>query len=100
MLKHGKVSNTSAASTDVDKANMLNKFFVSQSEQSASPGSVPSIVEPATNKKLHDNEYTVYEVQALLSRLDPTKSPGDDGIPTRILRTFARDVAPQVFHLF
>ena len=79
---------------------MLNKFFVSQSEQSASPGPVHSIVEPATNNKVHDIEFTAYEVPAFLSRLDPTKSPGDDGIPTRILRTFARDVAPQVFDLF
>ena len=66
MLQYANFSNTSVASSDVDKANMLNKFFVGQSEQSATPGPVPSIVEPATNKKLHDIEFTVNKVQALL----------------------------------
>ena len=86
------------------KAEALNQFFIQQSQQSVSDeDNVPSMhASPslATSESLHHFSTDVEEVATLLRHLDHTKSPGCDGVSTRVLKEGAAELAPSLTALF
>ena len=97
------LSQGQTLSTPAEKATALNAFFISQSQQSVTGchEELPSIHSPTPNTPgLTTLETTAQEVSKLLSNLDPSKSPGCDGIPTRLLKEAASSLAPSLATLF
>ena len=85
------------------KAEALNTFFISQSRQSVEGvdrATVPPIHYPPVTESLSYFSTTPDKVAALLKGLDPTKSAGDDGVPTRLLKEAADQLAPSLAILF
>ena len=90
----------SKASTDVEKANVLNDFFISQ-------GSIPgrndcplSISGESCPEKLTEILITPAEVCRLLLRLKTDKAAGSDGIPNSLLRLAAPAISQSLAWLF
>lgn len=95
--------DTSTAATDLEKGEMLNTFFISQSKQSIGnkPEELPAIHHPAvTSASLTSFRATCDITSQVLKELDPLKSPGDDNIPTRLLKECAKEIAPSLTLLF
>ena len=91
------------ASTTQDKANILNNFFIQQSQQSItdSPTTTPPIhTTPVITSTLSNITTSPAEVESLLKQLDTNKSPGHDGIPTRLLKEAAAELAPSLATLY
>ena len=91
------------ATTAQDKANMLNRFFIQQSEQSVAdspPTTPPTRTTPDITSTLHTITTSAAEVESLLKQLNTKKSPGHDGIPTRLLKEAAAKVAPSLAVLY
>ena len=91
------------ASTTQDKANLLNNFFIQQSQQSItdSPTTTPPIhTTPVITSTLSNITTSPAEVESLLKQLDTNKSPGHDGIPTRLLKEAAAELAPSLATLY
>ena len=98
-LSHNRVSLTTA----VEKATAFNEFFVSESQKSIDhpnkdvpPINIPVAIEPHMTEILTTPE----EVRELLRSLDHHKSPGDDGIPTILLKLAADELAQSLCQLF
>ena len=93
------LSQGQTLSTPAEKATALNAFFISQSQQSVTGCNqeLPSIHFTTPNTPgLTTLETTAPEGSTLLSNLDPSKSPGCDGIPTRLLKEAASSLAPSL----
>ena len=87
------------ASTPQDKANILNNFFIQQSQQSItdSPTTTPPIHTTTVITSTLSNITTFpAEVESLLKQLDTNKSPEHDEIPTRLLKEAAAELAPSL----
>lgn len=96
-------SNGSTLSHPVDKATAFNNFFVSESSKSVTPGetTVPPInVPPVTNRQLLTFTTTPEDICTLLKDLDVHKAPGDDLIPTTLLKSAAAEISPTLCRLF
>ncbi len=78
-----------------EKANLLNAFFHSVFNPSdiKPPASNPTPSVTANNQ-LSDIELIEEEVSAVLRKLDPNKASGPDGIPCRLLKEVAQEIAP------
>ena len=87
-----------------DKANMLNRFFIQQSEQSVAdvppPTTPPIRTTPDITSTLHTITTSPAEVESLLKKLNTKKSPGHDSIPTRLLKEAAAELAPSLAVLY
>ena len=74
------------ATTSTEKANLLNTFFVSQSQQSVGDPNIPpppiSLPLVTDEDSITTLETDVEEVRSLLASVDTSKSPGADGVPT------------------
>ena len=90
----------SMASTDMEKAETFNQFFVSQNRQSAQPGPLPFIPATSLTSKLCEFNIEISEVERHLSTLDVKKATGDDGVLTRLLRLLSKNISRCVHHLF
>ena len=91
------------ATTGQDKANMLNRFFTQQREQSVadSPPTTPPIhTTPDITSTLPTITTSPAEVESPLKQLNTKKSPGHDGIPTRLLKEAAAELAPSLAVLY
>ena len=77
--------DSQVASTDIDKANLINCYFYSVF---SSPTSLPSTDDlPESSHSLNVIEFTETEVFQALISLDPNKAPGIDG--TYFTKSFA-----------
>ena len=86
-----------------EKASALNDFFVNQSRQSVlnAPAVVPEIqISTLPGPNLSNISTTPAEVESLLHKLGIRKSPGRDGLSTRVLKEFAAELAPSLAALF
>ena len=95
--------DTSTATTDQAKSEMLNTFFISQSKQSVGTDEeeLPVINHPVVSSSTISSFSAAPEIVCqILKDLDPLKSPGDDGIPTRLLKEVASEIAPSLSALF
>ena len=98
-LQHNNETFTSST----DKATALNNFFISENKKSIAKEDqvVPPINMPRVSSGfLSAIQTTPHEVEKLLRSLDPTKSPGGDDIPTRLLKEVSHQVSPSLSHLF
>ena len=88
------------ATTAKDNASMLNCFFIQQSEQSVADSPRPTIppirTSPDITWTLHTITTSPEEVESLLKQLNSKKSPGHNGIPTRLLKESANELAPSL----
>ena len=95
--------NSQVLTSPVDKATALNNFFITESRKSVGDPDepIPPIPLPKVNHTLLEGITTSPEgVESLLKSLDHTKSAGDDGIPTRLLKLVAFEIAPSLAQLF
>ena len=97
------VSGTSAATSNQDKANLLNATFVNNFHYSPPglnglTGELPDPAPPLGCP--FDFLCTEDEVYDLLSTLDTTKASGHDNISARMRRETAMSVTPAVTNLF
>ena len=94
-LKSGDADFTSPQT----KAEVLNEFFISQSQKSVQnvSDSLPSINVPAVSQNtLTELHADADSVGRILCNLDPAKSAGYDKIPTRLLKCAAKEIAPSL----
>jgi hypothetical protein len=84
-----------------EKANLLNTFFHSVFNPSdiEPPASFPTPSKTLDNQ-LSEIELIEEEVAAVLRNLDPNKASGPDGIPCRLLKEVAHEIAPSLCRLF
>ena len=85
-------------SCDLDKAEILNKYFTSVFTQD--PGSAPPNLGPSLYPKLPSFEGSISEVNTLLNEVDPFKATSPDGIPPRLLKELASKLFPSLTLLF
>jgi len=77
--------NNTGASTDVEKANLLNRFFCSQSTIDDSNSQLPDI-NALPNSTLEDLTITEQDVKDAVSCIDPSKASGSDLVSPRLIR--------------
>ena len=89
-------------STPLEIATTLNTFFISESQKSVGNPSaqIPPINCPQPNTTLTTFSTDAREVALLLHQLDPKKSAGDDGIPTRLLKLASQELSQSLSELF
>ena len=93
--------NGSVASSNVEKADMLNSFFGECLNQYLPPLDFSFLDElDHTQECPEELLCSVEEVQWLLNTLDTTKSNGPDGVSARMLKATASSIAPSVTKLF
>ena len=89
--------------SDSDKAALLNEHFIAQCAQSTSVSnspSIPHINAPPSIKLLQNLTVTEADVAKRLASLDVRKAAGNDGIPTKLLKAVAYEIAPSMCSLF
>ena len=92
-------NGSSTATSDSDKANMLNEFFASCFNPAFVP---PSYSHPKALDNISPDSYDMVsnEVANLLKKTKLHSASGPDGISTWMLRTFADSVSPSITSLF
>jgi hypothetical protein len=81
-----------------DKANAINQYFCSVfTDWNDRP--IPPTT-PSLNPNLSNIVIPTSEVEKSLLNLNPTKAPGPDGIPTKILKDYAKEIAPTLTTIF
>ncbi|XP_072030567.1 uncharacterized protein [Amphiura filiformis] len=90
--------NGQLTSDETGKCEILNSYFKSvftTEDTTCIPEKGPSPFPPMPNFKI-----TVPGVEKLLSELNPSKAAGPDGIPSRILKTLAPQLAPVLTFIY
>ena len=97
-LRNGQTYTTDSR----EKANLLNTFFHSVFNPCdiEPPAYIPTPSETLADNQLSEIELFVEEVAVVLSNLDPNKASGADGIPCRLLKEVAHEIAPSLCSLF
>jgi hypothetical protein len=94
-----KIEHNGIETSDpVSMANVINDYFCSiftKWENKTHPDVYKFI-----NDDLKLFELSVAEIEKALRSLNPTKAPGPDGIPTKILKDCATELAPKFQSLF
>lgn len=85
--------------TDAEKANMFNDFFTSVFTPNQEGLVKPDICQ-TQNPNLSDTTFTEDEILKQLKSIDETKSPGPDGIPSKLLKQHAESMTPSNTLLF
>lgn len=103
LLKLNALLNTvtfgdESATSDEDKAHLLNFFFHSAFLFDMSSPSFSSLSQPALS--LDAIDITVQDVYSALISLDPSKATGIDGIPVRLLKFCTTPLCTPINHLF
>ena len=96
-----------SATTDTEKAEALNNFFIFQNAQSIAPsGPTPSLSPdqvatlPVPTNKLSSLTVTTTEVEKVLNTLDTKKSSGTDGISLKVLKSCAPSISKHLATIF
>ncbi len=90
------------AVTDIDKAELLNSFFIHQTNLPDQPDSTaPALAySTPTSSNLPEIEVSPDDVFGILSTLNRKKAPGPDGIPNHLLRAAAPSICTSLAVLF
>ena len=95
------VNSNSLVTDTLEKANLFNNYFNSvfskPCKEPLPPGLCP-IVPPL--RELSNVVISVNEVESILKNLDPSKSPGPDGLTSRLLKEIASDISCPITELF
>ena len=86
------------AKSDQEKADILNSFFgnvFSEEDMTSIP-----VMPNRTTEVLENVEFTIEDINALLSNLDIKKSPGPDGIHSRVLKELHNELAEPLQIIF
>ena len=87
------------AQTNMEKAETLNEFFASVFTKEQT-GELPDFEDRPFTTTLHSITISPSQIEKKLSKLNPTKSPGPDGIHTRILREVSAEISQPLAHLY
>ena len=88
------------ASTPRRIAELFNSYFASVFSAPSEVRSHPVWSSPSVGPFITDLQISVTEVQAHLRQLDVNKATGSDGIPSRLLKEAAEQIAPSLTKLF
>ena len=92
-------NGTTMAKNDADKAEMLSNFF--QSVYTEEPtGAVPTAPHINIMHPFQDYVFSEKQVQELLQKLDPNKSPGPDKIHPKLLKELAEQLSDPLTNFF
>ena len=99
------VKNGYTATTDSDKATMLNGFFsecfnTAQPPLSINQGEPLSYLEPSNFESIDNLLCTEDKVYEMIASLDTSKANGSNGISARMLKGTAHSITPVLTHLF
>ena len=84
---------------DIDKANLLNNYFISQTIPPNTNIPLP-VFEYLTNARLDNIVITPAIVGKVLQSLDPSKATGPDGIGNRVLKECAESLSVPLSIIF
>ena len=87
---------------DIEKANLLNSFFVSQSElDDSNINTLPEINHDSNDfNLLHDITITANEVKDILELLNISKAIGPDNLSARLLKEASDELSPIICQFF
>ncbi len=94
LMHNGKI-----VTDGTEKANLLNDFFVDQSLLDTSNAQLPAI-DPVSQYTMPQLVTQPEDIYAILSKLDPNKATGPDGVGNRLLKEAAISIAEPLSHLF
>jgi len=86
------------ADDPTDKANMLNDFFISNTELDDENVTFPRL-EPLTDQSLGDIRLTIDDVSKQIDDLKMT-SPGPDSVPVRVFKEVKNEISPVLTSFF
>ena len=92
-------SKTTAHTTDALPTD-LNTFFNRFDSQDYTDECIKALQALPPIDPNESAPFTVEEVRHQLSRCNPSKAPGPEGIPARVLKTCATELAPIAHFLF
>lgn len=92
---HPRTVSTPAAIADLFNNYFTSVFSCDNLKETSSPP-----LSPSSDSCQSDFELTTEEVLGTLLKLDTSKATGPDGIPSRILKETAREIAPSLTQLF
>ena len=94
--------NNTLATTDKDKANTLNNFFLSQSSTDSPSDPIYKLCPPPlpTSARLCEIQVSPAEVYSALSSLKEKKAAGIDGLPNSLLKVAAPAICFSLAALF
>ena len=84
-------------SDDQNKANVLNHYSTVFTK---SDNSVLPTMGLSRYPDINETEITIARVKKLLLGIDPSKSPGPDKIPGKLLKVMASEIAPCISLVF
>ena len=88
-----------SAVSDKDKANLFNRYFFSVYSSNSSSISLET-TPPPPHSSISDLHFCHSDVYVALTKLDPLKAMGIDGIGPKILRHCACALSHPILHLF
>ena len=91
-------TNDDKITTSIGMSTAFNKFF--QSTFTPITNKTPPHIVEHLDPNLHDIIFETNEIEKQLQGLNPSKAPGPDNLPTKILKDFAHDLAPSITTLF
>ena len=83
----------------MEKAETLNEFFSSVFTKEQT-GELPHFADRPFTTTLDSITISPAQIEKKLSKLNPTKSPGPDGIHTRILKEISAEISQPLAHLY
>ena len=86
--------------TDEEKANILNDYFLQQTQVDNSDKDVPDLGPPLYSNTLSELILTPTETELVIKSLKSDKAPGPDGINNTILKESARELSFPLCNLF
>ena len=92
-------SDSSEASSDVEKTNLFNQYF--HSVFTRSNYSLPSLQDfPVNGVSISEITFSERDIYEVLAALDPNKAMGIDGIGPNVLKCCALSLCGPIHHLF
>ena len=86
-------SNGNIYTDEIDKANILNQFFQSQTFLNEQNATIPDLIPYETNSFLNSINLTPIDVHCILNQLPLGKATGPNGLSNRILKELSTELS-------